>query len=109
MVHLEGASTGVTTVAPKRRPVYWFQARRRFLLKNHGPAYTALVDAAFIAGFATWRVRRWVQRKPDTAPDHLLKDFLRHSVLRTGFALNEVENPALREAVPAEPRLPKRG
>jgi N-acetylglucosaminyl-diphospho-decaprenol L-rhamnosyltransferase len=107
VVHLEGASTGVTTVAPKRRPVYWFQARRRFLLKNHGPAYTALVDAAFVAGFATWRVRRWIQRKPDTAPDHLLSDFLRHSVLRTGFALNEVENPALRDAVPAEPRSSK--
>lgn len=109
VVHLEGASTGVTTVAPKRRPEYWFQARRRFLLKNHGPAYAALVDAAFIAGFTTWRVRQWVQRKPDTAPAHLLEDFVRHSVLRTGFALREVENPAYREAARAEPRAPKKG
>ncbi len=50
VIHLEGRSTGITNRSVKRRPEYWFQARRRFYLKSHGSFYTALVDAAFLAG-----------------------------------------------------------
>jgi GT2 family glycosyltransferase len=95
IVHLEGASTGVADRLVKRRPDYWFQARRRFFLKNHGPLYTALADAAFIGGFAAWRLRRRVQGKPDTDPPRMLADAISNSVFCTGFKLNEVENPAL--------------
>jgi GT2 family glycosyltransferase len=96
--HLEGSSTGVNPQSVKRRPAYWFEARRRFFLKNYRGPYTALVDAAFLFGFATWRLRRRLQRKPDTDPPHMLGDAFRHSVFRTGFELRNVENPALREA-----------
>ena len=65
IIHLEGSSTGVTPQARKRRPAYWFQARRRYFLKSYGGLYTALVDAAFLFGFAIWRVRRRIQRKPE--------------------------------------------
>ncbi len=105
VVHLEGRSTGVFGAAPtrpKRRPAYWFQARRRFFLKNHGAAYAALADAAFLAGYASWRLRRRLQAKPDPDPDRFLADSFRHSVFRTGFAVREVENPALAPR-PAEP------
>ncbi|MFO0961045.1 MAG: glycosyltransferase family 2 protein [Isosphaeraceae bacterium] len=98
VVHLEGRTTGIvgrTATRPKRRPAYWFQARRRFFLKNHGPAYTALADAAFLAGFALYRIRRRIQRKPDLDPEGFLGDSFRHSVFLTGFAVREVENPAL--------------
>jgi N-acetylglucosaminyl-diphospho-decaprenol L-rhamnosyltransferase len=95
IIHLEGRSTGIKGDSPKRLPAYWFQARRRFFLKNHGPLYTALADAAFLAGFALWRVRRLIQGKPDTDPSHMLIDSLRHSVFMTGFTVREVENPAL--------------
>jgi cobalamin biosynthesis protein CbiG len=95
IVHLEGASTGISAGRRKRLPAYLFQARRRFFLKNHGPHVTALADAAFLAGLAVWRVRRRVQGKPDTDPEHILGDALRHSVFATGFAVTEVENPAL--------------
>lgn len=95
IVHLEGASTGIEHRAVKRRPDYWFQARRRYFLKNHGALYTALADAAFLTGFALWRVRRRIQRKPDRDPPHMLADAFRHSVFRTGFRLHEVENPAM--------------
>jgi N-acetylglucosaminyl-diphospho-decaprenol L-rhamnosyltransferase len=99
--HLEGSSTGVNPQATRRRPAYWFQARRRFFLKNYGGLYTALVDAAFLFGFAAWRLRRRLQRKPDTDPAHMLGDAFRHSVFMTGFKLRDVENPALLEvAVP---------
>ena len=97
--HLEGSSTGVNPQATKRRPAYWFQARRRFFLKNYGGLYTALVDAAFLVGFATWRLRRWIERKPDTDPAQMLGDAFRNSVFMTGFKVLEVENPALLEAV----------
>ena len=97
VMHLDGASTGITEKNLKRRPEYWFQARRRFFLKNHGALYTALTDTAFLFGFALWRLRQWVQRKPDTDPQHMLIDSLRNSVFMTGFKVRDVENPALRE------------
>jgi GT2 family glycosyltransferase len=95
VTHLGGASTGITSRLVKRRPAYWFQARRRFYLKNHGALYTMLADAAFIVGFALWRVRRWLQRKPDNDPPNMLLDAIRNSVFCTGFELKAVENPAM--------------
>jgi GT2 family glycosyltransferase len=95
VVHLEGASTGITAGRRKRLPPYLFQARRRFFLKNHGCVRTALVDAAFLAGLVVWRVRRRVQGKPDTDPEHILTDALRHSVFGAGFRISDVENPAM--------------
>jgi N-acetylglucosaminyl-diphospho-decaprenol L-rhamnosyltransferase len=96
--HLKGASTGVTGQRGEpRRPPYWYQARRRYYLKNHGAFYTALVDAAFISGYAIWRVRRRLQRKSDPDPPYMLIDSIRHSVFCTGPKVRVVENPALRE------------
>jgi N-acetylglucosaminyl-diphospho-decaprenol L-rhamnosyltransferase len=97
VVHLGGATTGVTgNRPPSRRPPYWHQARRRFFLKNYGPWRTALVDAAFILGYATWRLRRRLLRKPDTDPPNMLIDSIRHSVFCAGIRVPVVENPALR-------------
>ena len=104
VIHLEGASTGVASrlVKPRRRPSYWYQARHRFFTKNYGALYAALADAAFISGYAIWRLRRRLQRKPDTDPPHMLIDSIRHSVFCAGPKVKVVENPALREAA-AEP------
>jgi GT2 family glycosyltransferase len=96
VIHFGGASTGIKAEKPKRRPQYWFQARRRFFLKNYGALYTVAADAAFIFGFALWRLRRRIQRTPESDPPHMLLDFLRNSVFVTGFKVREVENPALR-------------
>jgi N-acetylglucosaminyl-diphospho-decaprenol L-rhamnosyltransferase len=100
VIHLVGCSTKISTPVTqgaKRRPQYWFEARRRFFIKSYGAAYAALVDLAFMAGFAVWRFRRWVQRKPDPDPPHMLWDTFRNSVLLTGPRLRAVENPVLRE------------
>jgi len=102
VTHLEGASTGIVQRVVKRRPTYWFQARRRYYLKNFGPLYAALVDLAYLAGFSLWRVRRRLQRKPDPDPPHMLADALRQSVFCAGFAVREVENPALAAPPAAE-------
>ena len=96
IIHLEGSSTGIKAgepVKPKRRPAYWFEARRRFFLKSYGGFSTALADAAFLAGFCFWRLRRRIQGLPDVDPPHFLADSFRHSVFRAGFAIREVENP----------------
>ena len=84
-----------------RHPAYWHQARRRFFLKNYGAWYTALADAAFILGYAIWRLRRRLQRKPDTDPPHLLIDSIRHSVFCAGFRVPVVENPAMCNTTPS--------
>jgi N-acetylglucosaminyl-diphospho-decaprenol L-rhamnosyltransferase len=99
VIHFGGASTELTGPrARSRLPAYWYQGRRRFFLKNYGPWHTMLVDAAFILGFAAWRLRRRIQRKPDTDPPHMLFDSIRHSVFCTGFRVREVENPAMPKA-----------
>ncbi|HEX2675096.1 MAG TPA: glycosyltransferase family 2 protein [Polyangiales bacterium] len=83
VMHIAGQSTGVTvrTNTPKRMPKYVFDSRRRYFVKNHGKLYAAAADAAFIAGYATWRVRRKLQGRPDSDPPHLLIDSVRNSTL----------------------------
>lgn len=101
VVHLVGQTTGITyrqtnvPAQPKRRATYWFQARRRYYLKNYGCIHTAAADLAFIVGFALWRVRRVIQRRPDADPPHMLADAIRQSVFLKGFKVKPVENPIM--------------
>jgi hypothetical protein len=73
-----GSSTGWGT--RRRRPRYWFDSRRRYFRRHLGPARTLLADLAWAGGYATFRLRRPLQGKPDTDPPHLLGDFVRHSL-----------------------------
>lgn len=111
VVHLGGQSTGVDQrhVRPKRVPPYYHLARRRFFLKSYGRLHAALADAAFILGFATWRLRRMIQRKPDTDPPRLLWDALVYSVFCTGFELRDVPNPAMTAPEPPTHTDPREG
>ncbi|MCC6422275.1 MAG: glycosyltransferase family 2 protein [Phycisphaerales bacterium] len=87
VVHLVGQASGVTDPRlRKRRPDYWFESRRRYFIKNHGALRAMLADAAWAVGFSLWRVRRFLQRRPDNDPPKLLADFVRHSVFVRGFA-----------------------
>ena len=95
VLHLKGQSTGVKGTKPNRLPSYYFEARRRYFLKNHGPSYAAMADAAQILGQALWRARVILTGKEDSSAPHLLDDSIRHSVFVTGFKVNEVRNPAL--------------
>lgn len=103
VVHLEGASSGVAPDRRQRLPAYLFEARRRFFLKNYGPLFAACADAAFLTGFACWRIRRRLQRRPDPDPEHMLWDAARHSVFAAGFKVSEVrpdQPPSASEARP---------
>lgn len=84
VVHLIGQAGGVVTDPKKqvrRMPRYWFESRRRYFQKNHGWLYALLADVAWTAGFALWRLRRRLQRKPDHDPPGLLWDFIRFNFL----------------------------
>lgn len=82
VVHFVGQSTGVVSgnVERTRRPKYWFEARQRYFVKNHGFVYGLIADFAWITGFSFWRIRRFIQNKPDTDPAQMLCDFVKHSV-----------------------------
>ena len=83
VVHLIGQSSGVTDSATsrRRRPDYWFRARRRYFLKHLGPARTFLADLGWAASYASYRARLIFKRTPDRDPEKLLRDFLRHNFL----------------------------
>lgn len=87
VLHYVGQSSGVTDTRrqPKRVPQYWFDSRHRYFVKNHGWLYAALIDAARIVGFAVWRLRRAIQKKPDHDPPKLLSDFVRNSIFLRGI------------------------
>jgi GT2 family glycosyltransferase len=63
-------------------PEYWFASRRRYFTKHHGPAYTALCDALWIAGFSLGRVKRRVRGEQDPSKPRMLRDFIRYNVPR---------------------------
>ncbi len=95
VVHLVGQSTGFGRKKPSRLPSYFFEARRRYFLKNRGRAYAAMADAGHIAGLALWRARVMLTGKEDFSVPNLLRDSIRHSVFVAGFRENKVHNPAL--------------
>jgi GT2 family glycosyltransferase len=82
VIHLVGQASGVTDSqrSSRRRPRYWFDSRRRYFLKNHGRIKTLLADLCWAGGFALFRVRQFIQRKPNHDPKLLLWDFVRYNL-----------------------------
>jgi N-acetylglucosaminyl-diphospho-decaprenol L-rhamnosyltransferase len=87
VAHLIGQASGVNNrqVAPKRRPVYWFESRRRYLLTHHGRLRAACFDLAWIVGHACWWLRATLTRQPKGGgPPRIWLDFIRQSTLVRG-------------------------
>ena len=92
VVHLVGQASGVTSVEPKdkprkRRPPYWFESRRRYFVKNHGPLYAAIADAAWIVGYSLRMLRCKLTGIRDHDPERYFRDFVSHSVFARGFRI----------------------
>lgn len=89
VIHVQAAATEVEgpKSKAKRRPTYWFDSRRRYFVKHHGPVYAMVADALWATGHLTWRARRILQRKADPDPPKLLRDFIRNSVFARGFKI----------------------
>lgn len=83
VVHLEGAASGIRSSdsKPPRRPAYLYQSRRRFFQRNYGRLYAILADLVYLTTYPLWRIRRWIQRKPDRDPAWQWWDTLVHSSL----------------------------
>lgn len=83
VLHLAGASTGITADQPciGRMPAYWFDSRRRYFVKNHGRLYAIGADIVWVVSHLLWRARRRLQSRPDPDPPRLLRDFLARSAL----------------------------
>lgn len=92
--HEAGSSTGIWVQDEKspRRPAYWFESRRRYFLKNFSPLYAVTADGLWMLGYSIWKVRRFIQRKPDYDPPYFLRDFFMNSVFIKGFAIKEIKN-----------------
>ena len=98
VMHVRGQSTGVTALGGKPRPLprYWFQSRRRYFYKNHGLAYAAAAELAFIAGNGIGTLRHTIQRRPRTP--RLLRDFVSVSLMFSRNREVESESSEIRAA-----------
>lgn len=88
VVHLVGQVSGVTDareITSRRRPRYWFEARRHFFLTNHGVLKTLLADLAFVTAFAQFRARYALTGRPVIESRLFLWDFLRYNLLPPTF------------------------
>ena len=83
VVHLVGQSSGVTGANRTAKPVpaYWFASRRHFFCKAYGRGYATATDLVYLAAFASWRLRRRIQARPDPDPPRFMRDLIRHSLL----------------------------
>lgn len=77
VVHIGSASTGMKTW--RRTPDYWFDSRLYYFTRNHSGFYAMLATLALISGCLIWRFRRLVSNKPQSDPDHFLRDLIVHS------------------------------
>ena len=87
VMHIGGQSTGVEVPnePPERLPKYCFDSRRRYFTKNHGFIYAAIADLLWIVGYSIWKIRQFIQRKPNNDPPYYLQDFIKNSVLFYGI------------------------
>mgnify|MGYP003619481926 CR=1 FL=1 len=87
VVHLVGRSTGVTVRQSKlpRRPRYWFDSRRRYFLRNHGRAFTTLLDAVWALAYPIGRLQMLARRRPVFDPGRLWLDYVGNSVFVRGY------------------------
>ncbi|MBI5891284.1 MAG: glycosyltransferase family 2 protein [Nitrosomonadales bacterium] len=57
VIHLEGASTGIRTVA-RRRAAYWYESRRRFFVKNYGVSGLVVADVFWAVRQLSFTIRK---------------------------------------------------
>lgn len=93
VVHFVGKSSGINNEKmTKRMPVYWFDSRRRYFLKNFGVFHAFLADGFWLTGFFVWKIRNCVQHKIDVNPPKLLRDSLLNSVFFRGTKFKSIKN-----------------
>jgi GT2 family glycosyltransferase/serine acetyltransferase len=79
ITHIGCVSTGMLD-HERRMPRYWFESRHRYFMKHHGRAYTAVSDAAWIAGHVVGGVKRRLIGRGVASRPHMLTDFITASL-----------------------------
>lgn len=87
IMHIAGASTGVTGQNTVRKPLpqYVFDSRRRYFTKNHGFIYALLADIAWISSYSMYLLRIILSGKKNDDPENLFWDSIKNSVLLNKF------------------------
>lgn len=84
-IHEIGASTGISDIRKRqpRRPLYWFESRRYYFLKNHGYLYLLITDTLWVIAYISWILRKKIFKPSDLSkePPYFLSDFIRSSLL----------------------------
>ena len=76
--HIGSVSTGMG--AWSRTPPYWYDSRWYYYSKNHGRGYAIAATALHAIATSLWRVRRWIERKPNTDANRFLRDLVSHDM-----------------------------
>lgn len=84
--HVGSLATGMSDET-RAMPRYWFEARRRYLVKHHGRLYGAGCDMAWLCGNLLYATKSTLLRRPLSQRPRLLRDFLE-------FSLKNVWKPA---------------
>lgn len=95
--HVGSLATGMADQT-RPMPAYWFQARRRYFVKHHGPLYGAACDAAWLAGHALFVTKAKVLGRRPVLRPRLWRDFLRYSAANFLKPAPEAEQNAHRGA-----------
>jgi GT2 family glycosyltransferase len=74
--HIGSVSTGMGTW--KRTPPYWYESRWYYYSKNYGRAYAIATTALNALGTSLWRLRRLIERKPNTDANRFIRDLIAH-------------------------------
>ena len=81
----------------RRMPRYWFDSRRRYLVKHHGRLYAAACDAAWICGHAIYKAKNQVLGRRSRERPMLGRDLFRYSLASLFKPAPEAEQNAARK------------
>jgi GT2 family glycosyltransferase len=75
VIHVEGASTGVSHGSRRRLPAYWYRSWCHYFRKTHGRAYALATAAAWMLGAALNHGLVRLRGQRPAAPHGLFSDF----------------------------------
>jgi N-acetylglucosaminyl-diphospho-decaprenol L-rhamnosyltransferase len=83
VMHMAGQSTKVDQrdAAPKRKPPYWFESRRRYFALTHGVRRAMMIDAVALLAHSLGLLKRILLFRTRTAIPHFFRDLAHQSVL----------------------------
>ena len=106
VMHIAGETTGVTGKNQGKQPLpdYWFESRRRYFAKNHGPGYALATDVVRLAAHVAGELKE--KLKPHGSPGipNFTRDLYRHCLLhRANWKLAPVHEwrPGAKNTLPA--------